>query len=201
MTPESAEPDPQNEPSDRPEDGSTRSTALPAPLRLSGFDAGDDTTMQSPELARLAGSARGYARAKDSTNTARAYASDWKQFERWCRRQGFDARIPDPRVVGLFIAACADGSDLAKAAVSTIERRLAAITTTYRSAGTPIPRQDRHIVDVMAGVRRSHGRPPRQKEALFAEDIDVTVPEPPPSVVLFHLLVAIRQNGLHNLFG
>jgi integrase len=171
MTPESAEPDPQNEPSNRPEDGSMRSTALPAPLQLSGFDASDDAALQSPELARLAGSARGYARAKDSTNTARAYASDWKQFERWCRRQGFDARIPDPRVVGLFIAASADGSGLAKAAVSTIERRLAAVTTTYRSAGTPLPRQDRHIVDVMAGVRRSHGRPPRQKEALFAEDI------------------------------
>jgi len=169
--PDSASPEPQIEPSGRPEVGFGRSTALSATSQLSGFDVGDDASLQSPELERLAGSARAYARAKDSANTARAYASDWTQFERWCRRQGFDARTPDPRVVGLFLAASADGQGIAKAAVSTIERRLAAITTTFRSAGTPLPRQDRHIVDVMAGIRRSHGRPPRQKEALFAEDI------------------------------
>lgn len=168
---DSPEFEPQNQPSGRPEDGLAPSTALHATPQLSGFEDGSDAALQNPELARLAGSARGYAKAKDSANTARAYASDWKQFERWCRRQGFDARIPDPRVVGLFIAASADGASIVKAAVSTIERRLAAITTTYRSAGTPLPRQDRHIVDVMAGIRRTHGRPPRQKEALFAEDI------------------------------
>lgn len=161
----------QNAPSDRPEDGLARSPALRATPQLSDFEAGNGAALQNPELARLAGAARGYAKAKDSANTARAYASDWKQFERWCRRQGFDAHNPDPRVVGLFIAASVDGAGLAKAAVSTIERRLAAITTTYRSAGTPLPRQDRHIVDVMAGIRRTHGRPPRQKEALFAEDV------------------------------
>jgi integrase len=65
----------------------------------------------------------------------------------------------------------ASGDGAPKAAVSTIERRLAAITTTYRSAGAPLPRQDRHIVDVMAGIRRLHGRPPVKKAALFAEDI------------------------------
>lgn len=169
--PDSAEFEAQNQPSGRPEDGLAQSTALRATSQLSDFDARNDAALHNPELERLAGSARAYAKAKDSANTTRAYASDWKQFERWCRRQGFDARRPDPRVVGLFIAASADGQGIAKAAVSTIERRLAAITTTYRSAGTPLPRQDRHIVDVMAGIRRSHGRPPRQKEALFAEDI------------------------------
>jgi integrase len=54
--------------------------------------------------------------------------------------------------------------------VSTIERRLAAITTCHRSAGTPLNRQDRHIVDVTAGIRRTHGRPLRQ-EAVLGEDV------------------------------
>jgi integrase len=57
------------------------------------------------------------------------------------------------------------------AAVSTIERRLAAITTHYRSAGAPLDRGDRHIIDLMAGIRRSHGRPPKQKEAVLGDDI------------------------------
>jgi integrase len=125
----------------------------------------------SPALARLAETARGYAAARSSANTQKAYASDWAQFARWCRRKGVDMREPNPEVVGLYLAASASGDGVPKAAVSTIERRLAAITTTYRSAGTPLPRQDRHIMDVMAGIRRQHARPPKQKEALFAEDV------------------------------
>lgn len=133
---------------------------LPAPL---------DTTV--PSLTRLAETARGYAAARSSANTQKAYASDWAQFCRWCRRKGIDVGVPDPQVVGLYLAASASGDGVTKAAVSSIERRLAAITSTYRSSGTPLPRQDRHIIDVMAGIRRTHGRPPRKKEALFAEDI------------------------------
>ncbi|MCA3650179.1 MAG: tyrosine-type recombinase/integrase [Methylobacterium sp.] len=124
-----------------------------------------------PVPSRLAATARDYAAARSSSNTRKAYQSDWALFARWCRRRGFDAREPSPEVVGLFLAASAAGEGLVKAAVSTIERRLAAITTTCSSAGTPLPRQDRHITDVMAGIRRRHARPPRQKEALLAEDI------------------------------
>lgn len=101
-------------------------------------------------LGGLAAAARAYAAKKDSANTRQAYASDWRGFARWCPRQGFDADRPDPRVFGLFLTASADGKGLARAAVSTIERRLAAITTHYRSVGTPLESQDRHIVDVMA---------------------------------------------------
>ena len=129
------------------------------------------TSLPSPALARLAETARDYAAARSSTNTQKAYASDWAQFARWCRRQGFEALEPDPQVVGLYLAASAAGTAMQVAAVSTIERRLAALTTTYRSAGTPLPPQDRHISDVMAGIRRTHGRPPAKKEALYSEDI------------------------------
>lgn len=124
-----------------------------------------------PGLDGLRETARDYARKRSAANTQKAYASDWKLFSRWCRRRGLDARQPDPQVVGLFLAASAAGEGLPKVAATTIERRLAAITTTYRSAGPPLPRQDRHIIDVMAGIRRMHGRPPLKKEALYAEDI------------------------------
>jgi len=127
--------------------------------------------LPSPALERLAATARDYAAARSSANTARAYASDWRLYERWCRRQGFDSRAPDPQVVGLYLAASAAGQGMKAAATSSIERRLAAITTTYRSAGAPLPRQDRHILDVMAGIRRTHGKPPAKKEALYPEDI------------------------------
>lgn len=149
---------------------------LPAVLggaeKVSGSPvAGDSADPLPSSLQNLARAARAYAAQKDSANTRRAYDSDWRQFARWCRRQGFDPDVPDPQTVGLYLAAAAAGQGVPKAAVSTIERRLAALTTRYRSAGTPLLRGDRHIIDVMAGIRRSHGRPPRQKEAVLGDDV------------------------------
>ncbi len=146
--------------------------ALAAPEKVPGStNSGDGAAPLPSPLQDLAAAARGYAAAKDSANTRRAYASDWHGFARWCRRQGFDAAQPNAGVVGLYLTASADGTGLPRAAVATIERRLAAITTHYRSAGTPLDRGDRHIIDVMAGIRRRHGRPPKQKEAVLGEDI------------------------------
>lgn len=140
---------------------------VPTPGSL-GIEAHD---LSAPSLRRLAAAAKAYAAAKDSANTAKAYASDWKLFARWCRRQGFAAEIPDPQAVGLYLAALAAGDGLDPCAVSTIDRKLSGLCAAYRAAGTPLNRQDRHIANVMAGIRRTHARPPRQKEAVLGEDI------------------------------
>src|SRR5208283_5280787 len=76
-----------------------------------------------PRLARLADTAKAYARAARAENTARAYDSDWRQFASWLRRNGFDETPPDPETVGLYLAAQAE----AGASVSTLERRLSGI--------------------------------------------------------------------------
>jgi hypothetical protein len=46
--------------------------------------------------------------------------------------------------------------------VTTIERRLSAITWNYAQRGTPLDRKDRHIATVLAGIRNTHAAPPRQ---------------------------------------
>jgi integrase len=55
--------------------------------------------------------------------------------------------------------------------VRTIERRRSAIAWTCAQRGQPLDRADRHIAEVMRGIRRRHGRPPDQKEAVFAADL------------------------------
>lgn len=125
-------------------------------------------------LEPLADRARSYADAASSTNTRRAYASDWKHFSAWCRRQGLEVFPPSPQTVGLYITACASGAataDRQPNLVSTIERRLSALTWNYAQRGTPLHRSDRHIATVLAGIRNTHGAPPRQKEAVFPEDV------------------------------
>ncbi|MGC0396980.1 tyrosine-type recombinase/integrase [Bradyrhizobium sp. USDA 241] len=125
-------------------------------------------------LEQLANRARGYVDAASSANTRRAYASDWRHFAGWCRRQGIEVLPPSPQTVGLYITACASGAataDRKANSVATIERRLSALTWTYAQRGTPLDRADRHIATVLAGIRNTHAAPPRQKEAVLPEDV------------------------------
>lgn len=123
-------------------------------------------------LRGLADRARNYVEAASSANTRLAYASDWKHFSGWCRRQGLDLLPPDPQTVGLYITACAAGETAGGPnAVSTIERRLSALSWNYAQRGQALDRKDRHIATVMAGIRNTHAKPPRQKEAILPEDL------------------------------
>jgi integrase len=125
-------------------------------------------------LEHLADRARDYVEAASSANTRRAYSSDWKHFAGWCRRQLIEMFPPDPRVVGLYITACASGKatgDKKPNSVSTIERRLSSLTWNYAQRGQPLDRKDRHIATVMAGIRNTHASPPRQKEAILPKDL------------------------------
>ena len=126
----------------------------------------------TPHLAALGEKARDYARNARAENTQRAYDSDWRQFFSWLRRQGFDALPPNPQTVGLYLAACVDGGrGKEPVSVATLERRLSGICWRYRQLGEPLDTRDRHISTVLAGIRRAHGRPPIQKEAIFTEDL------------------------------
>jgi integrase len=120
-----------------------------------------------PRLARLAETAKNYARAARSENTARAYDADWRQFASWLRRNGFDELPPDPQTVGLYLAAQAE----AGVSVATLERRLSGVCWRYRQLGTALDASDRHIATVLAGIRRKHARPPAQKAAIFADEL------------------------------
>jgi integrase len=125
-------------------------------------------------LERLAETARDYARGAKAAATQRAYAADWRHYTAWCRRKELEPLPPDPQVVGLYLAASAS-EPLAPGkkpnAVRTIERRLSAIAWNCAQRGQPLDRADRHIAEVMSGIRRRHARPPDQKEAVLAEDL------------------------------
>jgi hypothetical protein len=79
------------------------SAGLPSPLPETMTGAG-----ASPK--DLTDRACVYVEAASSANTRRAYASDWKHFSAWCRRQNLSPLPPNPEVVGLYITACASGA-------------------------------------------------------------------------------------------
>ncbi len=100
--------------------------------------------------------------------------ADWEHFCAWCRRQGLSSFPATPESVGLYIPACASGTAERGGkpnAVSTIERRLSAISWNCAQRGQPLDRKDRAIATVLAGIRNRHAAPPRQKVAILPEDL------------------------------
>lgn len=126
----------------------------------------------SGTLDRLVETARDYARQAASENTRKAYAKDWAHFARWCRMRGTDLLPSSPQLIGLYIAdLAAPGGKTPALSVPSIERRLSGLTWGYAQRGERLDRKDRHIVSVLAGIRRKHARPPAQKEAILPEDL------------------------------
>ena len=137
-----------------------------SPLALPAHVAGSGT------LDRLIETARDYAKSAVSENTLKAYARDWAHFTRWCRMRGAEPLPPSCQMVGLYIANLASPQANAPAlSVSSIERRLSGLAWGYAQRGERLDRKDRHIVTVLAGIRRKHARPPVQKEAILPEDL------------------------------
>ena len=92
------------------------------------------------------------------------YASDWRAFSAWCRARGHAALPAHPGVVAVFLAAEADRG----CAPATLGRVLAAIGHHHRLAGQAAPHTAAGgtvILDVLAGIRRSHRTPPARKAA------------------------------------
>ncbi|MAQ38131.1 MULTISPECIES: tyrosine-type recombinase/integrase [Thioclava] len=145
---------------DRDDDARDTAPALPANVAGSGA------------LNRLVETARDYAQQSAADNTLAAYAADWAQFARWCRMKGAAPLPPSPEMIGLYLADLAAPADnTAGLSVPTIERRLSGLTWNAAQRGFTIDRRNRHIATVLAGIRRRHARPPKQKEAISPEEI------------------------------
>lgn len=173
---------PQNSPSGTDISGtSSRNTSTDAGLdeteretRSSGRDiAVPENVVGSGSLDRLVETARDYASQATAENTNKAYQRDWAHFASWCRRRGAEPLSgPDAQLIGLYITEMASPPCPAdRLSVSTIERRLSGLAWSFQQRGHVLDRKDRHIATVLAGIRRKHGRPPKQKEAILAEDI------------------------------
>ena len=108
--------------------------------------------------------ARRYRDASRAESTRAKYAADWRVFSAWCRERGYPSLPTHPGAVAVYLSTEADRG----CAPSTIGRVLAAIGHHHRLAGLVAPHKAEDgtvILDVLAGIRRSHGRPPEHKAA------------------------------------
>lgn len=133
------------------------------------------------DLPQLVEKVKQFARSAKSPATLKAYRREWRRFERWCTDRGLVALPAMPETVALYVADCASTS-----VVSTITRRLTAITKAHLAAGYPSsPATTKHFIvgETMKGIRRVIGTAQHGKDPLLTVDIRKIVSHCPKSLL------------------
>lgn len=152
-------------------------------------------------LPQLHEALRDYAQADRSANTRRVYGSSWRSFCSWCASVGREPLPAEAATVALYLTARAPTT-----AVSTLALHLSAIAAAHQAAGLPPPAHP-DLDRVWAGIKRTHGRPPRKKRALVVEDLRRVLAKLPDSLagkrdralILVGFAAALRRSELANL--
>ena len=150
-------------------------------------------------VAELVSAARNYADASRSTNTHRAYAAGWKDFDTFCRQNALQSFPADSQTVALWLTSRAQAS-----AVATLRQRLAAIGSYHRERGFADPTKNEHISRILRGVICTKGSSQRRKAAL---DLDLLravlleIPDTPKgkrdkALILLGFAAALRRSEL-----
>lgn len=140
------------------------------------------------DLRPLIEKVRKYAQSTKSPATIRAYRREWNHFCHWCGDHGLIALPATPEIVAMYVADCAS-----KCAVSTITRRLTAITKAHHTAGhTDSPSTTKHSIvgETMKGIRRAVGTAQHGKDPLLTSEIRRIVVHCPEN------LLGLRERAL-----
>ena len=133
---------------------------------------------QSQELASIASKARAYGEAAKAANTRRAYGSDWRQFEAWCKSHGVSSLPADPGTIAAYLS-----DNAGKLKVSTLGRRLAAIRAVHDYSGLALDLTGQAFRDVWAGIRRTHGARQNKKSPILTADLRRIVAALPDTLI------------------
>jgi site-specific recombinase XerD len=119
--------------------------------------------IQSTDLVERAKDFANNSRAK---NTKRAYSSDWRHFENWCRVQGAVPLPADPALVALYITALAE-----RLKTSTLQRKLTAITQAHQVAGYQLDTKHVALRETWSGIKRTLGTAQQGKAPVLVSDL------------------------------
>lgn len=119
------------------------------------------------ELKQLVDRAGFYAEAARSQATRRGYASDFRQFQKWCDAQGLAALPASPATLVLYLT---DQADLGRA-VATLERALISIRKAHRDQQLDDPTGHSALKTLMKGIRNDKGVAQKKAAPLLVEPL------------------------------
>src|SRR5205823_6066682 len=109
--------------------------------------------------------ARDYAAAARAANTRRAYRADWADFTAWCDLAGLQSLPATPSTVTRYLT-----SQAGLKKMSTLQRRLSAISQAHQAAGYESPTRNWALRESWRGMRNKHGTAQEGKAPTLVED-------------------------------
>ena len=87
-----------------------------------------------------------------ANNTLRAYKSDFKDFEVFCAKHGFNSIPTEPKIVSLYLTHLSANSK-----ISTLRRRLVSIGVVHKLKGHYLDTKHPVIIENLMGIKRKKG--------------------------------------------
>jgi len=131
-----------------------------------------------PSPAAIDDQVQVYIQHAKAAHTVKAYRQDWAAFVAWCTAYGLTPLPATPETVARYLTAQAPTLK-----VSTLQRRLSAISQAHTAQGYPrFSVRDDPLRSVWAGIRRVHGVAPQGKAPVVTADLKVMVAQLPDSL-------------------
>lgn len=152
------------------------------------------------ELAEARKATAEFLEAAKSDATRRAYAADWRDFERWCATHDLIVLPADPENVAVYLSSLATAGKK----LSTVRRRAAAIGHFHERAGHHNPATHTGVRATLEGIARRIGSAPIKKAALTVDMLEKVVRKIPEdlaglrdrAVILLGFAGALRRSEL-----
>ena len=109
-------------------------------------------------------------RNSKSSNTLRAYQSDYKDFGAFCAKNGFQSLPTQPKILALYLTHLSTSSKY-----STLKRRLASISVIHKIKGHYIDTKHPVIIENLMGIKRSKGSNQKSKKPILINDLKLII--------------------------
>ena len=109
-------------------------------------------------------------KSSKANNTLRAYKSDFKDFESFCVKHGFNSLPSEPKIVSLYLTHLSKTSK-----VSTLRRRLVSISMVHKLKGHYLDTKHPIIVENLMGIRRFKGSIQKGKKPLLINHLKLII--------------------------
>ena len=105
-----------------------------------------------------------------ANNTLRAYQSDFKDFSKFCIKNGFSPIPTQPKIIALYITNLSKSSKF-----STLKRRIASISVIHKLKGHYLDTKHPIIMENLHGIKRTLGSRQKAKKPILINDLKLII--------------------------
>lgn len=164
------------------------------PLQVSSVVNGEEILGTLIYVSQLAND---YAKSSRSKSTVKSYSSDWSDFEFWCTSKRLCSMPADPYTVTCYLADRATnpfisihGKQQSPLKVSSLARRLSAISQTHQRVGLVFDRKHSAVQETWKGIKNTCGISQKRKAPILIQDLRLMIKSIP-----------IEKNEKPNILG